>query len=152
MGVFTQKNIKLSFHFCFVNLFNRLKSENVMDNVNNVQITAADDAAIKAAIQTIVTKATPYLHALTDDERIGGFKMGDKSVDFVQKGATYGVQFAAEMPASIKVADLTVDANAVTMLNNYIKPIATLLRGLEDTAMLCWWRGNGIFYWSVFGN
>ena len=107
-----------------------------MNNVINVQISAADDTAIKAAIQTIVTKATPYLHALTDEERVGGLKMGDKSVAFVQKGATYGLQFAAEMPASIKVADLAIDSNVVTVLNSYIKPIATLLRGLEDTAML----------------
>lgn len=107
-----------------------------MNNIINIQISAADDTAITTAIATIVAKLTPYLHALTDEERRGGFKMGDKSVAFVNKGSAYGTQFATEMPASVKVADLNTDVIAVNKLNSYFKPLSTLMRGVEDTMML----------------
>lgn len=107
-----------------------------MNNNINVQIIAADDTAIKAAVAIIVAKLTPYLKALTNDEREGGFKMGDKSVAFVGKASIYAAQFPAEMPASISVANLNVDVAAVNMLNAYLKPLSTLVRGVEDTMIL----------------
>lgn len=102
----------------------------------DIKISAADDTAIKAAIVVIQTKLTPYLMALTDKERRGGFRMGDKSIAFVEKGGSYGNQFAAEMPASIKLADLATDVTAVSLLNSYAKPLTTLLRGVEDTVLI----------------
>lgn len=107
-----------------------------MNNNINVQINAADDTAIKTSIATALSKATPYLKALTDEERRGGFKMGDKSVAFVSKAAIYAAQFSAEMPASISLANLNVDVIAINTLNSYLKPLTTLVRGIEDTMIL----------------
>ncbi len=107
-----------------------------MPNQEIIQVSSADDATIKAAILLIETTLTPYLHALTDSQRKGGVKMGDRSIAFVDKGDTYGKQFAPEMPASIKVADLSIHVNVVNMLSGYAKPLATILRGTEDTMMI----------------
>lgn len=107
-----------------------------MHNIADIKISTADDTAIKAAIVVIQTRLTPYLLALTDSERRGGFRMGDKSIAFVEKGGTYGNQFSAEMPSSIKLADLATDVTAVNLLNSYAKPLTTLLRGVEDTVLI----------------
>ncbi len=107
-----------------------------MDNNINVVVSAADQAAITAALATLSQKLTPYLKALTDAERRGGLKMGDKSVAFVQKAQTYGTQFTNQLPSYISLANLTVDVNAVVLLNGYLAQLEPLVRAVEDTMML----------------
>lgn len=107
-----------------------------MQNKIALQITAADDAAITAAINTIITKLQPYLHTLTDEERKGGIKMGAKDLSFIQKASAYGNQYSTQMPAFISLANLKEDVDAVNKLADYLRPLATLQRSLEDTTMV----------------
>ena len=106
-----------------------------MPNQEITKVSTADDATIKAAILVIETTLIPYLIALTDSQRKGGVKMGDKSIAFVDKGGVYGNQFSDEMPASIKVVDLANNVAVVNVLSAYAKPLATILRGVEDTML-----------------
>ena len=107
-----------------------------MPNQEMIKVTTADDATIKAAILLIETTLTPYLVALTDSQRKGGVKMGDKSIAFVDKGGIYGQQFVEEMPASIKTVNLSNNVAVVNVLSAYAKPMATILRGVEDTMLV----------------
>lgn len=107
-----------------------------MENKINLQIATADDAAIVAAIQTLVNKLQPYLLTLTDEERKGGIKMGTKDIGFIDKGSSYGTQFNSIIPPYISVANLNIDVAAVNKLTNYLRPIATLVRSLEDSIMI----------------
>ena len=107
-----------------------------MPNTEIMQVSAADDLAIKAAILVLETKLPSYMAALTDSQRKGGVKMGDKSIAFVDKGGVYGKQFAVEMPASIKIVDLADNVAVVNVFSAYAKPLASLLRGIEDTMLV----------------
>ncbi len=117
-------------------IFIKFKKKTQMKNVVNLEISNADQDAIKAAIQTITGILTPHLHALTDNERKGGIKMGDKSVAFVEKAMLYGSQFSTQLPAYIDIKALKSDVEAVALLNSYAMSLATVLRGIEDTIIL----------------
>lgn len=107
-----------------------------MQNNIALQISAADDTAIKAAIETLVTKLQPYLLTLTDHERKGGIKMGARDIGFIQKASSYGTQYQTQLPAFISLSNLKQDVEAVTKLQEYIQPLATLMRSLEDSTMV----------------
>lgn len=107
-----------------------------MQNKVSINITAADDAAIVAAINTLVSKLQPYLSTLTDEERKGGLKMGARDVSFIQKADAYGAQYSTQIPAFISLPNLKEDVGAINKLNEYLRPLATLQRSVEDTIML----------------
>lgn len=107
-----------------------------MQNKIALQINAADEAAITAAINTLVTKLQPHLLTLTDDERKGGLKMGARDVSFIQKAEDYGNQYSTQIPAFISLSNLKQDVDAVKKLSEFLRPLATLMRSLEDTTMV----------------
>lgn len=107
-----------------------------MQNRVSIQITAADDAAIVAAINTLVAKLQPYLTTLTDEERKGGLKMGARDVSFIQKADAYGAQYSTQIPAFVSLPNLKEDVVVVNKLSDYLRPLATLHRSMEDTIML----------------
>lgn len=107
-----------------------------MQNRINIQISAADDTAITTAVNTLVSKLSPYLQTLTDEERKGGLKMGVKDVSFIDKGSSYGNQFNTVIPPYVSLSNLAIDVAAVNKLNSYLRPIATLVRSMEDSIMI----------------
>ena len=107
-----------------------------MTNNVNFVLTATEQTAISNALQTIQQTLNGKLFSLSDADRRGGVKMGDKSIAFVQKAASYGNQFSAELPASINLTALQVDVDAVTLINGYLQQLGLITRGLEDTMLV----------------
>ncbi len=107
-----------------------------MKNNVSINISAQDQLDISAAITTLNTKLKPHLMAMTDEERIGNVRLGDKSVAFVQKAGIYGKQFSTQMPAYIDLAAFQTDIDMVKLFDDYLANIAALKRGLEDTLIL----------------
>lgn len=107
-----------------------------MKNNISISIAPADLNDINSAISTLQNKLTPYLKALTNEERHQLFKMGDKSIGFVQKAANYGNQFSTQLPAFLDLNEMNKDVEAVTVLNGIIQQLSTLNRAAEDTVMI----------------
>ena len=103
---------------------------------NKVSITLAADAVTKinAAIATINSNL-PALINLTAEERIALPKMGDKTLSFVTKALEYSKQNSAIVPQFLNMAEFEKDVNAVTQLNNLLRPLQQLTEKLEDTTL-----------------
>lgn len=105
---------------------------------NDISLTLSTQAQsdIAAAINTLQTNLVPLLKALTDEERRGLLKMGDKSIAFVQKANIYADKYSDQLPGFLDVAELKKDVDAVTLLNDYCKELSLITRMMEDTIML----------------
>lgn len=103
---------------------------------NKVSITLAADAVTKinAAIATI-NSSLPALINLTAEERQSLPKMGDKTLAFVTKALEYAKQNPTLVPSFLNVAEFEKDVNAVTQLNNLLRPLEQITEKLNDTTL-----------------
>ncbi|TAF75855.1 MAG: hypothetical protein EAZ53_05255 [Bacteroidetes bacterium] len=103
---------------------------------NNLSVTLpqADVDAVKAAIATINSKL-PFLISLTNDERKSLFKMGPKSIDFVQSSLRVVNNNANILPASFSVPEFAKDVNAYVPMSEIMLLIDSLNEKINDTAM-----------------
>ena len=105
-----------------------------MENKVSITITADAVAKINAAIATINSNL-PLLINLTAEERQALPKMGDKTLAFVTKSLEYAKQNPSLVPTFMTVAEFEKDVNAVTQLNNILRPLQQLTEKLEDTTL-----------------
>ncbi len=94
----------------------------------------ADVDAIKAAIVTINSKL-PFLISLTKDERKTLYKMGPKSIDFVQDSLRVAQNNTDIIPASFNTPEFAKDVNLAVPLSELALLIAQLNEKLSDTSM-----------------
>jgi hypothetical protein len=137
--IFWMTNVLLinkSYHFIQLVLPHYLIKTFFMQNRININITAADETAINNALTSLVNTLSPYLQTLTDEERKGGLKMGIKDISFIDKANSYGSQFNQVIPSYVSLTNLQVDVAAVNKLNSILRPLATLVRSIEDSIML----------------
>lgn len=99
----------------------------------SVTLPQADVDAIKAALITINSKL-PFLISLTNDERKSLFKMGSKSIDFVQSSLRVVNNNANILPASFSVPEFAKDVNAYVPLAEILLLTNSLNEKLNDTA------------------
>jgi len=100
-------------------------------NVSYV-ITAKDHAEIMAAFDTLNAKL-PFLINLTDEERRALFKMGPKSVDFVQDSAEVTKNFPEIIPPSFDKDEHVRDANLIKHLVTYLLKLDSIQEKTSDT-------------------
>lgn len=106
------------------------------NNQISVEIPQNVLTEVTQKLQDCKNLLAPYLQALTPDERIALFKMGDKTVATVQKVQSYldtNPEFApAYMDASEFLKDVTV-VSSLAPIKNLAQQLAT---DLDDTLML----------------
>ena len=93
-------------------------------------------AQAKDLANQLTALLSPYVDALTPEERISILKMGDKTIDFVIKALEYvktNPQFA---PAYLNVEGLNTDVAAVNGLTEIEQPVKSLAMQLDDTIMV----------------
>ena len=79
----------------------------------------------------------PYLVSLTNDQKAGLPKMGEKSIPFVTKGAEYLRIAGTPMPPYIQPAELDIDLSAHETLRQIRQVVAPTAEMIDDTMLLC---------------
>ena len=109
-----------------------------MSTLNNLsfQIPEADLQAVKDALATIQSILSPYLMALTPEERRVLPKMGDGTTPFVSKVIEYADDNPEFVPPFVNVQEMKLDWNAVQDLMPLLRAVSQLESNLNDTVML----------------
>lgn len=101
-------------------------------NLVSASIAAADKTAVQTAIQTINGKL-PFLISLTNDERKGGIKLGDKTVAFILKAIDYAEANPMLVPPYVNLVEIKKDYTLQQDLIEIQQWMAELLQKIEDT-------------------
>jgi hypothetical protein len=102
-------------------------------NLVSAALTDADKTAIKQAIQTASEKM-PFLISLTDEQRRGGLKLGDKTVGFVDKVMSYSQTNPSLVPSYLDTAEFTKDYQLTKDLLDVLRILRPLMQNIEDTS------------------
>jgi hypothetical protein len=95
-------------------------------------LSGADVTAIKDAITTINSKL-PFLVALTAPERRTLFKLGDKSLTFVQDALTAAQDHPEILPSTFNVAEFAKDVALFTALSEILALLQGRVEAVLDT-------------------
>ena len=107
-----------------------------MSNNINATIPAKDLADALDHLKKARAILDPHLHPLTPKERKTLYKLGDKSVGFMNKLLTYATNTPAFVPAFIDLAELKQDVGVATDLGPVEQFAAQLALDLNSTKML----------------
>ncbi len=102
------------------------------DNRISARLSAADQQAVLAAIQTIRQKL-PFLIDLSPDERRKLPKMGDTGHGFVQQALTVAAQNTDILPRSFDVDEFQQDVELLAALQPIAAALAQLGELVDDT-------------------
>jgi len=122
-------------------------------NLVSAALTAEDKTAIMGAVQTVAAKL-PFLISLTDDQRRGGMKLGDKTVGFVDKVMSYSQTNPTFVPAYLDLTEFTKDYQLTRDLMEILRVLRPLEQSIEDTTTESGVEALGaamVFYNSVKG-
>ena len=110
-----------------------------MSNSNQISLSIPPEKAEQAKQLYAQANAiiAPYLVSLTNDQKAGLPKMGEKSIPFVIKGAEYLSIPTTPAPQYIEPAELNIDLNAHETLRQISQVVAPTLEMLDDTMLLC---------------
>lgn len=102
-------------------------------NLISAVLSDTDKEAAKASIVTAKSKM-PFLISLSDDQKKGKRKMGQKSVEYVKLNLRGVQNFGKYIPAAIVNADeFTKDVNLISQLWDVRVVLASLLEEVDDT-------------------
>lgn len=105
------------------------------DNRISAVLAPASKSAVLAAIATIRTNL-PFLINLTLEERRLLPKMGDKTIAFDQKCASYMNAHPELVPSYVSTAELAKDRALVNDLHDIARELGQVAEGIDDTIML----------------
>ncbi|OUL20658.1 hypothetical protein [Nostoc sp. 106C] len=97
-------------------------------------LTPEDIQEIKAALQTI-QKKLPFLVTLSVEERRKLFKMGDKSLAFVNNSLTAAQTNRDILPASFDVEEFTRDYQLAATLTELLTGLRQVTEQVDDTLL-----------------
>jgi hypothetical protein len=120
-------------------------------NLVSAEVTDAVKSEIKTHVNTI-DSSLPFLLALTNSDRKGGLKLGDKTVAFVEKAIDYANAYPSLVPAYIDLNEIEKDYELQKDLIDILQWINSLVQKIEDTQQEAGAEAyNGIlgFYQSV---
>ena len=100
----------------------------------SAKLTAADLQDIKTALATIETKL-PFLIHLTTEERRKLFKMGNKSLAFVNNSLTAAQSNPDILPASFDLSEFSSDYQLAATLSEVHLRLQQLTEKVDDTLM-----------------
>jgi hypothetical protein len=92
--------------------------------------------AVTEKLQQCKAELAPYLQALTAEERIELFKMGNKTVATVQKTKSYVVTNPEFVPSYMDTTEFLKDESVVSQLNPIANLSSQLTADVSDTVML----------------
>lgn len=101
-------------------------------NLVSAVLPPTDKTAVQTAIQSIITKL-PFLISLTNNERKGGIKLGDKTVAFIAKAIGYAQANPQLVPGYTNLAEIQKDYNLQKDLIDIQQLLASLNQKIEDT-------------------
>ena len=104
-------------------------------NLVTTAIPAADLKKVLDLLGQVRQVLSPYLVALTPEERTQMPKMGDKSLSFVSKAAEYGASLSAVLPPYLDTDALRVDAAVSEDLLPVFQQLLALTTDVESTRM-----------------
>ncbi len=105
-----------------------------MSNTLNANVSPADMQAIRDAVALIRSKL-PFLIALTPEERRNRFKMGDKSLAFVQDALMAAQNNPTILPASFSTPDFQNDVQLAAQLSEIDILLQQLASEVDDTLL-----------------
>jgi hypothetical protein len=105
-----------------------------MTQPNRVSATLTLEAKtnIKNAIKTI-NDNLPFLISLTDEERRGGMKLGDKTIGFLDKNYNYIQSNGSLAPSYLELSEYTKDYTVSKDLLEILQLLNPLIQNIEDT-------------------
>lgn len=107
------------------------------ENKISLKLPAETIAEVNSLISSLRSKLSPYLIALTPEDRHMLLKMSDKTLPFVNKVSNYVQTNPSFNPPYLNIEEFLTDVKAADNLLTFILPLSQLLSNLEDTTMLC---------------
>lgn len=102
-------------------------------NLVSSELTADDKSIITQTINDISAKL-PFLIALTDKERRGGMKLGNKTIGFVDKVVDYSQTNPTLVPNYLDLPEFIKDYQMYSDLLEILRILRPLTQNIEDTA------------------
>ena len=106
-----------------------------MENRISVEFTEEVLTQINGFIDSI-DQAMPFLINLGPDEKVGGFRLGDTNLGFLEKGKDYILQSPEFMPSYTPTEEVVKDAGASLHLTSIARRLRILVDKIEDTASI----------------
>jgi hypothetical protein len=107
------------------------------ENRISIQFSEVDARDINQAIKTLITKFSPYLIALSADDKRSVPKVGDKGAAFMQKSSGYMNTSPEFIPMFVDKGEADKDFEGFNALHGFLRLLAPLVSNIEDTALLC---------------
>jgi hypothetical protein len=107
-----------------------------MDNKHNKSIPSEVLKEAQDSLNKAISILLPYLLPLTPEERHHLFKMGDKSVSFVEKAFDYAKHYPELCPSYLDLSAFEVDVTDAIGLRVLNVSACQLADNIEDTSML----------------
>lgn len=105
-------------------------------NTVSIQIPEAELQTVKEAIATLKTTLSPYLIAISADERQRIPKMGDGTIPFVEKVMDYAQEDSQFLPPFVDLNELSKDWEVVKRLAPLLRDLQQVESNLNDTVMM----------------
>lgn len=106
------------------------------ENSISIEIPEAEQQIVSDALSTVISTLSPYLVALTPDQRRTIPKMGDGTEPFVSKVMDYAQSDPDFVPPYVDVAEMNKDFTAVNQLVRLQRLVDQLQSNLNDSIML----------------
>jgi hypothetical protein len=133
MAEFFLKMLDLPFkNFYLVSYFTHSISYMAYQNIS-ASLSAQDMADIKQALQ-LINQKMPFLVQLTKAEEDALYKMGPKSIDFVNDCKLVAENYKEILPANFNQDEFMKDAALAAQLNEINMLVNTLAEKVQDTS------------------
>lgn len=109
-----------------------------MSNSNQISITIPPEVVeqVKQLYAQANSILAPYLISLTNDQKAGLPKIGEKSIPFVTKGAEYLRIEGTPAPPYLNTEELGIDLKAFETLRQIRQVVVPTVKMLDDTMLL----------------
>ena len=106
-----------------------------MENKISIVLEDSEVSSIKEKINDIDT-SLPFLINLDQDERKGGFRLGDKNMGFLEKGKDYLAERGEFLPGHYSKDEVIKDATLSSQMLDISRQLRILADKVEDTASI----------------
>lgn len=105
----------------------------IIKNVVSAELTPQQILDVEQLLDALEAKFN-FLISLTSDQRMGGMKIGEKSVNFVEKSLAYSKSNPEFAPAYINMTEFGSDYKLSRDMLGFLRRLKPLVRNMEDTA------------------
>ena len=102
---------------------------------NQISVVLAEEA-FSSILQKIdgIDSDMPFLFNLSQEDRRGGFRLGQKNIGFLEKGKDYIAQHPEFMPGYVSAEEVDKDTTLTTQLTSISRKLRILADKIDDTA------------------